>query len=148
VFSTHLNWRFDQGDIRQDQVATIARFVDGSPSRTYPPILCGDFNAAPDSDEIRMLTGRMKVPVPKLVFLDAWEAACDRARPPDGMTWCNTNPFAAEAFEPDRRIDYVFAGWPKAEGAGQILSCRVVGIDPIGGIHPSDHYAVVAELRY
>ena len=28
------------------------------PARDYPPILSGDMNAAPDSDEIRMLTGR------------------------------------------------------------------------------------------
>ena len=64
------------------------------------------------------------------------------------MTWSNANPFAAEAFEPNRRIDYVFAGWPKDDGAGHIVKCTVAGKDPVDGIHPSDHYAVVAELRY
>ena len=47
-----------------------------------------------------------------------------------------------------RRIDYVFSGWPKEDGAGQIVRCTVAGKDAVGGVHPSDHYAVVAELRY
>jgi endonuclease/exonuclease/phosphatase family metal-dependent hydrolase len=148
LYSTHLNWRFDQSHIRQEQVRTIARFIDAAPARTYPPVLCGDFNAVPDSDEIRRLTGRTTTPVLKLVFHDAWEAAEEKASACDGMTWSNNNPFAAEAYEPNRRIDYVFAGWPKAEGAGHIVKCEVEGQAPIDGIHPSDHYAVVAELRY
>ncbi len=147
VFSTHLNWRFDESHVRQAQVRTIAAFVASSPARTFPPVLCGDFNAVPDSDEIRMLTGRMAVPVPKLVFHDAWEAARDTGGDP-GFTWSNDNPFAVQDLEPDRRIDYVFVGWPKAGGAGQVVSCRVVGQHAVDGIHPSDHYGVVAELRY
>ena len=50
--------------------------------------------------------------------------------------------------EPDRRIDYVLVGWPKQGGAGHVTHCRVEGVEPVGGITPSDHYAVVAELRY
>jgi endonuclease/exonuclease/phosphatase family metal-dependent hydrolase len=147
VFSTHLNWRFDQSHVRQDQVATIAKFVHDSPLRNYPPVLCGDFNAVPDSDEIRMLTGRMGTPVPKLVFNDSWEAARERDDGP-GFTWSNDNEYAAKDLEPDRRIDYVFVGWPKSEGAGHVLASHVVGIEPVGGCQPSDHYGVMAELRY
>ncbi|MEY2459586.1 MAG: hypothetical protein QOG30_1416 [Acidimicrobiaceae bacterium] len=147
-YTTHLNWRFDQSHVRQEQIRRIARFIDEAPVRTYPPVLCGDFNAAPDSYEIWMLTGRTTVPVWKLVFHDAWEAASSRDNSQDGMTWSNANPFAAEAFEPNRRIDYVFGGWPKDDGAGHIVRCFVAGKDPVNGIHPSDHYAVVAELRY
>jgi endonuclease/exonuclease/phosphatase family metal-dependent hydrolase len=147
VFSTHLNWRFDQSDVRQEQVAAIAKFVHESPLRTFPPVLCGDFNAVPDSEEIRMLTGRTRLPVPKLVFHDSWEAAAERDDGPS-FTWSNANPYAKEDREPNRRIDYVFAGWPKSEGAGHILSSHVVATDAVDGCHPSDHYAVVAELRY
>ena len=39
VFSTHLNWRFDQSNVRQQQVAAVAKFVHESPLRTYPPVL-------------------------------------------------------------------------------------------------------------
>jgi endonuclease/exonuclease/phosphatase family metal-dependent hydrolase len=148
LYCTHLNWRFDQSHIRQDQIRTITRFVDSAPEREFPPILCGDFNGAPDSYEIWMLTGRTTVPVPKLVFHDSWEAAGDKVGSFDGMTWSNSNPFAAEAFEPNRRIDYVFVGWPKADGAGQVTRSMVAGKDAVDGVHPSDHYAVVADLRY
>jgi endonuclease/exonuclease/phosphatase family metal-dependent hydrolase len=133
--------------VRQDQVRSISRFIDNSPERAYPPILAGDFNAAPDSDEIRMLTGRATVPVPKLVFLDAWEAALEREGPPEGFTWDNKNTFAVENYEPSRRIDYVFVGWPRDEGAGHVVSCRVVN-EPVDDLFPSDHAAVLAELRY
>jgi endonuclease/exonuclease/phosphatase family metal-dependent hydrolase len=152
VFSTHLNWRFDQSDVRQDQVRAICTFIDESRpegGRTYPPILCGDFNADPDSDEIRMLNGRAATPVPKLVFHDAWEVA-GRASDSsaNGATWSNDNPYAKLDLEPDRRIDYVFVGWPKAGGAGHVTSCTVEGLEPVDGVVPSDHLAVLAELRY
>jgi endonuclease/exonuclease/phosphatase family metal-dependent hydrolase len=145
LFCTHLNWRFDQSHVRQDQVRAIALFVKDSPERTFPPILCGDFNADPESDEIRMLTGRTAVPEPKLVFHDAWEAGGDGS---PGHTWSNRNPYAVLDLEVDRRIDFVFAGWPKAGGAGHVVRCTVEGTDPVDGVVPSDHYAVLAELRY
>ena len=145
VFTTHLNWRFDESHIRQDQVRAICGFVAASPDRTYPPVLCGDFNAVPDSDEVRMLTGRMAVPAARLVFHDAWEVAGD---PGDrGITWSNANPYACLDLEPDRRIDYVFVGWPKDGGRGHVASCEVVGRDEVDGVVPSDHYGVLATLR-
>lgn len=145
VFSTHLNWRFDHSAARQQQVRTIAEAVAAARPRTYPPILCGDFNAVPDSDEVRMLTGRAAGPVEGLVFHDAWEAAGDGG---PGHTWSNANPYAVLDLEPDRRIDYVFVGWPKAGGAGHVTSCEVVGTQPVDGVVPSDHHGVLAELRY
>jgi hypothetical protein len=42
----------------------------------------------------------------------------------------------------------VFVGWPKEDGAGQVIKCSIAGKDAIDGMHPSDHYAVAAELRY
>jgi endonuclease/exonuclease/phosphatase family metal-dependent hydrolase len=144
VFATHLHWRFDHSAIRQDQVVAICRFVDESPARGYPAILCGDFNATPDSDEIRMLTGRAAVPVPKLVFHDAWEMAGEGP----GFSWSNANPYAANDLEPDRRIDYVFAGWPKPGGAGHVVRAELVGTAAVDGVVGSDHYGVLAELRY
>jgi endonuclease/exonuclease/phosphatase family metal-dependent hydrolase len=145
LYSTHLNWRFDESAVRQEQVRAICAFVAAAPARTFPPVLCGDFNAAPDSDEIRMLTGRMAVPVEKLVFHDAWEVAGDPAD--RGTTWSNANPYACLDLEPDRRIDYVFVGWPKAGGRGHVESCSVVGTEPVDGVVPSDHYGVLATIR-
>jgi endonuclease/exonuclease/phosphatase family metal-dependent hydrolase len=146
VFVTHLNWRLDQSDVRQSQVRAICEFIaETTDQRRFPPVLAGDFNAEPVSDEIRMLTGLTAVPVPKLVFLDAWRAAGDGG---PGYTWSNDNPFAAIDCEPDRRIDYVFVGYHRDRGAGQVVAARVEGTEPLDGIHPSDHYAILAELRY
>lgn len=145
VFCTHLNWRLDHSAVRQEQVHAICSFVAEARPRTYPPILCGDMNADPVSDEIRMLTGRAAVPVEKLLFHDAWEVAGDGG---PGFTWSNDNPYAVLDLEPSRRIDYVFSGWPKAGGAGHVTSCEVVGLEPVDGVVGSDHLAVVAELRY
>ena len=144
VTTTHLNWRFDESHVRQLQVRALAELVAEGRVSGYPPIVCGDFNADPLSDEIRMMTGRATIPVPRLVFLDAWEVAGEGP----GITWCNDNPYAVHDLEPDRRIDYVFVGWPKERGAGHVVAARVEGVDPVDGVHPSDHYAVLAELRY
>jgi endonuclease/exonuclease/phosphatase family metal-dependent hydrolase len=146
VYTTHLNWRFDHSAIRQDQVRAICDWIaSGAAGRSYPPILCGDFNADPRADEIKMLTGRAAVPVDELVFQDVWDVAGDGP----GNTWDNANPHAAADLEPTRRIDYVFVGWPWGDrGAGSPVSARVEGREPVDGVVGSDHYAVVADLRY
>ena len=145
VFSTHLNWRYDHSHIRQRQVADLARFVDRMRPWTFPPIVCGDFNADPASEEIRMLTGLTACPVEGLVFHDAWLWASGGG---PGYTWDNANPYVVAEFEPDRRIDYILVGWPEARGAGHVVDCRIAGNEPVGGVWPSDHHAVLAELRY
>ncbi len=145
VFSTHLNWRFDHSHIRQRQVTDLAGFVDRMRPWSFPPIVCGDFNAEPASEEIRMLTGLTTCPVEGLVFHDAWAAAGGGG---PGYTWNNANPYVAVRFEPSRRIDYILVGWPEARGAGHVVECRIAGNQPLGGVWPSDHHAVLAELRY
>ncbi len=145
VFSTHLNWRYEHSHIRQRQVEDLARFVDGMRPWSFPPVVCGDFNASPESEEIRMLKGLTVCPVEGLFFHDAWSVAGGDG---SGITWDNVNPYVVEKLEPNRRIDYILVGWPEARGAGHIVDCRVTGNEPIGGVWPSDHHAVSAELRY
>ncbi len=145
IFSTHLNWKFEHSHIRQQQVADLAHFVDNKQPWSFPPIVCGDFNADPLSEEIRMLKGLTTCPVEGLFFHDAWSVAGGNE---PGFTWDNVNPYVAIELEPNRRIDYVFVGWPQARGAGHILACNVVGNEPINDVWPSDHHAVLAELRY
>lgn len=145
MFTTHLNWKLDHSHIRQKQVADLARFIDSKPTRKFPHVLCGDFNADPDAEEIRMLNGLTTTPVEGLVFHDAWSFADDSS---GGMTWDNSNPYVAMEFEPDRRIDYIFVGQPAAKGAGHIVDCKIAGNRPINEVYPSDHFAILAELRY
>src|SRR5688572_1109709 len=59
-FNTHLNWKLDEGHVRELQVRFITDAIaDLAPSGTsaFPAVLVGDLNAAPDSDEIRFLGG-------------------------------------------------------------------------------------------
>ena len=42
----------------------------------------------------------------------------------------------------------MFVGWPKAGGAGHVTRCTVEALEPVDGVVPSDHLAVLAELRY
>ncbi len=145
VFCTHLSWRYQHSHIRQRQVEELARFIDTKRPLSFPPIVCGDFNAEPMSEEMRMLTGLTSCPVEDLVFHDAWHVADGDG---DGYTWSNTNFFAAEELEPDRRIDYILVGHPKARGAGHITECHIVGNQPVADVWPSDHFALLTKLRY
>ena len=145
VYCAHLSWRDDHSAIRQAQVGEICRLVRERRPRTFPAVLCGDLNADPTSDELRMLTGQAAVPVPGVMFRDAWLAAGDGS---DGATATNANPFYAALLDRDRRIDFVLVGTPKLGGVGNVLEARVAGTTSVADMWPSDHLAVVAELRY
>lgn len=144
AFSAHLSWREDHGAIRQEQVRAICEFARDMRPRSFPAILGGDLNATPDSDEIRMLTGKAAIPVPGIWFRDSWLHGGDGP----GSTWSNANPWAATSLEVDRRIDYVMVGHPKRGGAGHVVNAELIGNEPTNGIHPSDHFGVVADLLY
>lgn len=146
VFTIHLDYRYDASALRSAQAAAVARFVAerrGNPDVGFPPVLAGDLNAVPGSDEVRSLTGTAPVPVPGLVFQDAWEQCGDGT----GHTWSAANPYLADAAWPGRRLDYVLVAWPRPRPLGNVMACRLAGTRPVDGVQPSDHYAVVADLR-
>jgi endonuclease/exonuclease/phosphatase family metal-dependent hydrolase len=145
VYCAHLSWRGDHSGPRQAQVGAICEFVREQRPRSFPAVLLGDLNADPDSDELRTLTGQRAVPVPGVMFRDVWTWAGNEGR---GATWSNDNPFAAASLDLDRRIDHILVGAPKANGCGQPLAAWIAGHEPVDGIHGSDHFAVVTELRY
>jgi endonuclease/exonuclease/phosphatase family metal-dependent hydrolase len=146
---THLNWKFQHGEIRERQVVALADLVlERRPKGGFPPLLVGDFNAEPDSSEIRFLTGLESRGGRSVYFHDSWRVAgARRADPEAGTTWCNRNTYARANLEPDRRIDYIFTGFPKRDGIGLLETCRVVCDVPQNGVWPSDHFGVYAELR-
>lgn len=144
VFCAHLSWRGDHGAIRQAQVRAICEFIRDARPRSFPAVLCGDLNATPDSDEIRMLTGKAAVPVRGVWFRDLWEQAGEGP----GETAHRSNPWFAKHLDVDRRIDYVLAGNPKLGGVGHAVRIDRIGIDPVDGVVGSDHYGLVADLRY
>lgn len=149
VMSTHLDHRFDESAVRARQCAAILELVAahrGDPERDLPMIVAGDFNAVPDSDEIRMLTGRRAVPVPGLVLSDCWEHVGSG----DGATWRSDNPYQAATAWPDRRLDYVLVSWPRPKPVGNPMRAWLAGVDAVDvdgvPVVPSDHAGVVVEL--
>ena len=146
VVSAHTEYRFEQSETRVAQTAALARFVAenrGEPETAFPVIVGGDLNAVPDSDEVRQLTGRTVPPVAGLVLHDAWELAGEGS----GVTWHPDNPYLADAVWPNRRIDYLLVSWPRPKQLGTPIRAWIAGDRPVDGVQPSDHYAVVADLR-
>jgi endonuclease/exonuclease/phosphatase family metal-dependent hydrolase len=145
VANAMLAWRPDHSDIRQAQARTLGQWIKGRRARGEALVLCGDFNAGPDSDEIRALTGKGATTAPGLVFHDAWEAV----RPGEaGHTWSRANPHTRAAALPDRRIDYVFSAWGGPNGLGEPVSAGLLGDGTEGGPIASDHSGLWADLRY
>ncbi|HLK11401.1 MAG TPA: endonuclease/exonuclease/phosphatase family protein [Candidatus Binatia bacterium] len=140
VFTTHLDWEYDHGFVRERQVLALASLVrEWAPGATLPPIVAGDLNAEPDSTEVRFLRGLASLEGRSIHLQDAWLAAGDGG---PGFTWDNRNPYAAYAGEPDRRIDYVLVGLPaRVEAAALAFDA------PTRGVLASDHFGVVADVR-
>lgn len=143
-FTTHLSSDLDGSAVRCEQVAALAEFIAAHRGETlFPSVVTGDFNAWPDSDEIRLFGGYKTAPVvPGQIFLDAWECA-DPAAP--SATWDAANPYIGPG-GPSVRIDYIHIGPPGPGGLGGVRSVRRTGDGPVDGVWPSDHAAVVAEL--
>jgi endonuclease/exonuclease/phosphatase family metal-dependent hydrolase len=149
AFVTHLNWKLHHGSVRLRQVLAIAaRIAELCPTgeQRLPPVLMGDFNADPDSDEIRFLRGAATIEGKSVFFADAWIYAGEGPE----HTFDRRNRFAALAHEPPRRIDYIFVRGPDRLYRGEPLATRLAfctsepGSD--GEIWPSDHFGVVTEL--
>lgn len=153
VFVTHLNWKLHHGAVRVRQVQFICERIKelapttGGDATRLPPVLMGDFNASPDADEIRYLTGLATVDGKSVYFADAWAYGGDGT---PGFTFDRKNRFAANAHEPPRRIDYIFVRGPDAKLRGEPLETRVAfskWVPGAGGpVWPSDHFGVVTDL--
>jgi endonuclease/exonuclease/phosphatase family metal-dependent hydrolase len=103
-----------------------------------PVLVVGDLNAAPDSAVLRPLRD---------VLVDAWTAGHGD---PAAVTLPSTHPSAPLEAGPelvDQRIDHVFhrAG---EEGQQVLVESAVLAGDAVGGVLPSDHRAVVCDLRW
>ena len=145
VFTTHLTSLYQSGLLREKQVVAIDELIEkeADPASGLPPILAGDFNAEPDSTEMRFLAGTTSLAGRSTYFQDAWRVAGGRG---PGSTWDNRNTFAAKDNEADRRIDYIFVGWRRDDGLGRVESARVVGDRTLTGTQGSDHYGLLAEI--
>jgi endonuclease/exonuclease/phosphatase family metal-dependent hydrolase len=159
IFCTHLDWQLELSHLRCGQVSFIvekmteilARAEKRPGADILPAVLMGDFNAEPDSDEIRFLRGRHALPAPgggplRGVFFQDCFTYCG-GDDKTGVTFAKSNRYAAIAREPDRRIDYIFSALPDRLMRCEPLSASRCLDKPVDGVFASDHYGVTAELR-
>lgn len=139
VFVTHLDWELDRGYARLAQVRHIVATIEHA-GAGLPPLLMGDFNAEPDSDEIRYLRGLAVVEGTSAHFADAWTQAGDGTA---GTTFDRRNDYARAAREPSRRLDYIFTrGEPLRAELAFATPTEIDGVT----VWPSDHFGLVADL--
>jgi endonuclease/exonuclease/phosphatase family metal-dependent hydrolase len=146
VFVTHLSFELHLSSARCAQVRAIADHVhELAPIDGPPPVLLGDFNAEPDSDEMRFLRGLTPLGGSSVYFADCWQVAADPGAGP-GYTYERRNPYAARSHEPSRRIDYIYVRGPDRHLRGEPVAARIALDQPIDGVWASDHHAVVADI--
>ncbi len=136
VFVTHLAWRPEDFATRQRQVLFLRRRIDELAPResgVLSPVLMGDLNAEPHSDEIRSLADD---------YLDAWVTAGDGS---DGFTWDRRNPYTHAHDVHSQRIDYIFVRAP-VQGM-RIVRCALAFNSPTGEAWPSDHFGLCADFE-
>jgi endonuclease/exonuclease/phosphatase family metal-dependent hydrolase len=146
---THLHYRLDDGVARERQVVAIDEAMRdlgaGEPDAPVH-VLCGDFNATPDSDEIRFLRGLTTLAGRRTFYQDAFA----RVHPgEDGFTWCTEvgEARARRSIDWDRRLDYVFVSARRKDGRGTVLDARVVLGERHDGTAASDHHGVLADIQ-
>lgn len=161
VYSTHLVSAPKDLLHRRVQVVEIDRIIKesrgtkddmvrfGERRQHMPPILCGDFNAEPDSDEIRFLSGLTPIDGAATFYQDAWRVAGDSG-PGHTQDW-RVNPQAARLNVHRKRIDYVFVGdgFLREGSAGRVLSAEVgLHRSLTGDVIASDHCGLSVEIAW
>ncbi len=136
VVAACLEWEPAHTDDREAQArAVVDLATHPDTDGPLPVVLCGDLNAAPDSPVLRPVRDAL---------LDTWTAG---GGDPAAVTLPSGHPQASveNAELIDQRIDHVFVrpGHP-----GQRVTVESVAVlgDPVAGIHPSDHRAVLCDL--
>jgi endonuclease/exonuclease/phosphatase family metal-dependent hydrolase len=138
VVACCIDWELEYAAQRLAQTRALAALVtDPSRDGPLPVLLTADLNAPPTTPEVRALTD---------VMVDAWVAAGGASD--GGHTLSSSNPLAPRAawWLMDQRIDYVLAR-PGTPANLVVVQRAFVRAEPQDGLHPSDHYAVVADLR-
>jgi len=110
-------------EARRRMAEAVAAHVETLPA-DVPVVVAGDFNATPEEPAYRILTAGLS---------DAWTATDNRSGP-DGTF----HTFKGKA---DRRIDWLLSRGFQTQRVWTIAEAR-------RGRYPSDHFPVVADLRF
>jgi len=131
-FDTHLSFG-NQESVREAQVNAIKEFIaeKSADQKAVANILCGDFNAIPNSSPILSLTNPG---TGNVVYFDSW-AEANPGQP--GYTMPSENPTS--------RIDYIFL---RNDQKIKIINSKLVFDQPTtSGNYPSDHLGVFSTFK-
>jgi endonuclease/exonuclease/phosphatase family metal-dependent hydrolase len=147
-YSTHLSYRLTDGLARERQVLAIDELVQPRAGDAVQVVM-GDFNAAPDCDEVRFMRGLCTLGGRRTYYQDAY-AQIHAVDPPAGSTWSSRNPSTEwmHWLPRDRRIDYIFVSPAGRDRRGTVLGCELAFDNPgADGVFASDHFGVMADLQ-
>lgn len=123
MFDTHFPYR-DQDEAAREKCAALVLERIAELPANEPFVLTGDFNTTPASRVHAMLAGHLQ---------DAWQVAPHRSGP--------ARTFHAFTGKPDRRIDWILVRGFRVQDARTVTTHE-------GRLYPSDHFPVVADLRF
>ena len=125
-----VEWEVAYAHDQTIQLRTLAALLADTPS---PVVLAADLNAPAGSPMLGLLTD---------VMVDAWVAG---GGDPDAVTLSSANPFAPREVPHliDQRIDHVLV---RSDRPVEVERAFVVD-EAVDGLPPSDHNAVVVDLR-
>ncbi len=124
IAATHLHHTPEGGAMRTSQITDVLAAI--APLDDAPAILLGDFNASADAPEFMSV---------RASFVDALQNADPAA--------AARSTLVTDHGHRSERIDHIFV----QRGRFDILSARLAADQPVAGVWPSDHVAVVARLR-
>ena len=143
-------------------LALLRRIEDLVADEPAHVVIGGDFNATPETASMRLFTGRQSLDGFSTAYRDCWESVhgddrgwtVDPANPlraivQQGWTFAPANPLSAvdePCLDRGRRIDYLLVRCGDHGPTLRVTDCRLALHEPVGGVQPSDHYGVVADL--
>lgn len=134
VVSVHLTTQ-EHPEANAAQAAFLAQWVEGLTA--HPVVIAGDFNAVPDTPQIRHLASR---------WVDVWRSVHSEAA---GRTCCVDSLTAGPEEPLEKRIDYMFlagAGLEELRIVDAKLAFDRPGQAGGGWLWPSDHVGLFAVL--
>ncbi|MGY1618022.1 endonuclease/exonuclease/phosphatase family protein [Geodermatophilus sp. SYSU D00691] len=147
VGSHGASWAWWAERERELQAVAVARAVDELVAEEPAHVvLGGDFNAEPHTSSMRFLTGRTSLDGVSTAYRDAWESVHAEA---PGWTFHPRNPLSAidePHLDRGRRIDHVLVRCGDHGPTLRVLDAGLAVHEPVGGVQPSDHYGVFADL--
>jgi endonuclease/exonuclease/phosphatase family metal-dependent hydrolase len=144
--SLHLDW--ESALRREEQISAVEAWIASLPASAYR-VLCGDFNASPESSVYRFLAGQQSLrgrACSPWIDLAARHAAQIQSQPEITLDFVSNPRWVKEpTLEQPQRYDWILYQqdpdhpWPRLAAAG-IFGCT----PPVS----SDHYGVFADLVF